>query len=126
MPEFAWEPLEFLEALGVVPEEEEYGISYRYVVTRPGLRLELSIWPMDPDVRVRIYSEAQVEPIAKFDLLNCPGARVVRDKRGLGIEFAGGTMFGGRYDHTGAAPYGMMLWLEPFVQLEPYPYAYQA
>jgi hypothetical protein len=34
MPQFSWEPLDFLEALEVVPIEEEYGISYRYLLAR--------------------------------------------------------------------------------------------
>jgi hypothetical protein len=45
MPELSWEPLEFLELLGVLPEEEEYGVSYHYVLARNDSRLELTLGP---------------------------------------------------------------------------------
>jgi hypothetical protein len=122
MPEFSWEPLDFLDVLGVAPEEGEYGISYRYVVVRTDLRLEISIWPLESDVTVEIFCAAQAQPIARFNMLSCPGARVVRDKEGVRIEFAGANLFTGRYDHTAAAPYGLRLWLDPFIQVDPYAY----
>jgi len=52
MPQFAWDPQEFLESLGVVPTEAEYGLSYHYQVERIGIRLELTVWPLNPDVSI--------------------------------------------------------------------------
>lgn len=122
MPELSWEPLEFLEILGVVPEEEEYGTSYHYVVTRPGLRLELTVWPLSAEVALTLYASEQVAPILNLKLLDCPGARVIQDKRGKFIEFAAANMFMGRYDNTVPAPYGFRLWVEPYLQVAPYAY----
>lgn len=121
MPEFAWEPLEFLEALGVVPEEED-GISYYYVVPRADLSLELTVWPMSADVALSLFAASQPEPIACLNLLNCPGARVVSDKRGKFIEFAGANLFVGRYDRTAPAPYGIRVWVDPYLQIVPFAY----
>jgi hypothetical protein len=123
MPEFAWEPVEFLEALGVVPEEEEHGTSYHYVVRRSDLRLELTVWPMSADVALSLFAASQPEPIASLRLLNCPGARVVSDKRGKFIEFVGANLFVGRYDRIAPAPYGFRVWVEPYLQVVPFAYS---
>lgn len=122
MPQFAWEPLEFMETLGVAPDEEEDGTSYHYVVMRADLRLELTVWPMSADVALSICSASQAEPLVKFNLLNCPGARIVSDKRSKFIEFAGANLFVGRYDPTAPAPYGFRVWVDPYLQVEPYAY----
>lgn len=123
MAKFSWEPLDFLDALGVIPEEEEYGASFHYVVVRAPIRLELTVWPLNADVAVSLYCLPQVEPVLNLTLLDCPGARLVNDKRGKFIEFAAGAnMFAGRYDFTAPAPYGFRLWVEPYVQVEPFAY----
>ncbi|WP_027467849.1 hypothetical protein [Deefgea rivuli] len=122
MPELLWNPVEFLEALNVVPTEGEYGTYYLYLVEQAGLRLELSVYPLDSDISVKIYAGQQAEPIINLQLLDCPAARVAQDKRGQYIEFAAANAFTGRYDETSAAPYGFRLWLNPYLQIEPYSY----
>ena len=122
MPQLAWEPVEFLDILGVAPSEAEYGLSFHYVVERSGLRLELSVWPLNSDVSIKIFSAHQAEPLIFLNLLGCPAARVLTDRRGRFIEFAGGNAFAGRYDTTTAASYGYRLWVEPYIQVEPYAY----
>ena len=123
MAELSWEPVEFLEVLGVVPQEGEYGTSFHYVVPHAYQRLELTVWPLNADVSFSIYVHDQVAPIFKINLLDCPGARVVQDKRGKFIEFAAANIFSGRFDNTVPAPYGFRLWLDPHLQVEPYAYS---
>jgi hypothetical protein len=122
MPEFQWDPVEFLNVLNVVPTESEHGLSYHYRVERPDVRLEVAVWPLNPDVSIKLYCSSQQEPLVNLQLLDCPAARVVQDKRGRYIEFAAANAFAGRYDATDAAPYGFRLWLEPILQVEPYAY----
>jgi hypothetical protein len=122
MPQPTWEPVDFLDFFGVIPIESEYGVSYQYLVERGGLRLELSVWPLDSDIFVKIYSSHQSEPLIALNLLDCPAARVLHDSRGRFIEFAGGNAFNGRYDTSTAAAYGFRLRVEPYIQVEPYSY----
>lgn len=122
MAEFVWEPLEFLDALGVAPEEAEDGISFHYKLTRGDLRLELTVWPLDGDVSLSLHSPSQTEPAVDLRLLDCPGARVVSEKRGKFIEFSGANLFSGRYDLKAAAPYGFRLWVDPYLQIVPFSY----
>jgi hypothetical protein len=117
MPEFSWEPLDFLDALGVVPVGEEFGISYSYSVDRKPLNLALTIWPLDGDVELAIRCEGMAEPVVLLNLLGSPGARVVHAKDGKFIEFAAAKLFAGRYDITRPAPYGFRLWLKPHLQV---------
>ena len=86
-------PLDVVDLLSVVPEEEEYGISFHYVVQRPNVRLELTLWPMDGDVAMSIYCATQTQPVIRLDLYGCPSARMVKDKRGQFIEFAAANPF---------------------------------
>lgn len=122
MPELAWDPLAFLDALGVAPVEDEEGICYQYKAHRQGVTLELKVWPLDGDVSIELTCERQVQPLLKVNLLGCPAARVLHEKRGQYIEFAAAKAFGSRYDETSAAPYGFRLWLDPFIQVEPFTY----
>jgi hypothetical protein len=122
MPEFSWEPLDFLDALGVVPVEEEYGISYSYSVERLPLSLALTIWPMAGDVELAIRCKGVTEPVVFFNLLNSAGARVATGKDGKFIKFAAANLFAGRYDITRPAPYGYRLRLVPNWQVTTFSY----
>jgi hypothetical protein len=122
MPQFSWEPLDFLEALEVVPAEEEYGISYRYLLTRAPISLDLTIWPLTGDVELLLACEGVKEPLVRLNLLESPGARVVKGKQGTFIEFAAAKLFEGRYDSGDAPPYGFRLQVQPFIQVTPFSY----
>ncbi|WP_071763209.1 hypothetical protein [Burkholderia ubonensis] len=122
MPNFSWEPLDFLEALEVVPIEEEYGISYRYLVSRAPLFLSLTIWPLDCDIELLLKNEGIAEPFVRLNLLDCPGARVVRDNQRTYIEFSTARLFGGRYDHAHTPPYGFQLQIKPFIEISTFSY----
>jgi hypothetical protein len=122
MPEFSWEPLDFLDALGVIPIEEEDGISYSYQVDRSPLTVSLMIWPLAGDVELAVRCAGVSTPIVLLNLLNSPGARVVSAKDGKFIEFAAANMFSGRYDNTRPAPYGFRLWVEPELKVTTFSY----
>jgi len=119
---FSWEPLDFLEALEVAPVEEEYGVSYRYLLSRGPIRLDLAIWPMSGDVLLFLFCEGAAEPLVHLNLLESPGARVVRDHRGTSIEFSAALLFEGRYNHGDAPPYGFRLQVQPFIQVTTFSY----
>lgn len=122
MPDFSWDPYDFLDILGVLPVEEEYGVAYRYEVDRRPLSLALTIWPFDGDVELAIRCEGVSEPVVHLNLLDCPGARVIAEKRGKYIEFAAAKLFAGRYDNARPAPYGFRLRIEPSLQVTTFSY----
>ncbi|VWC51946.1 hypothetical protein [Burkholderia lata] len=122
MPNFSWEPLDFLEALEVVPVVGEYGIYYQYLVSRAPLSLSLTIWPLDSDVEILFKNEGAAEPFVRLNLLDCPGARVIRDDRRTYIEFSAARVFGGRFDHAHTPPYGFQLQIQPFIQMSTFSY----
>lgn len=76
MSNFVWEPLDFLDALGVRPAEEEYGMAYHYTMERTPLRLELTIRPLDGDGDLAILCNGSNTPVVLFSLLDSHGARV--------------------------------------------------
>ncbi len=122
MPALAWNPVDVLDILEVVPIEGEYGTSYVYQVDRHGIRLEFAVYPLEGDISVKIYCDQQSEPVINLQLLECQALRVVQDKRGQYIELAGPKAFSGRYDESSAAPYGFRLWAQPYLQVEPFSY----
>ena len=122
LPELAWNPVDFLQVLEVVPEEGEYGTAYHYDLERRGIRLQLSVFPLDRDVFIKMFCGQQEAPVVNLRLIDVPAARVVDEKLGQYIEFAGAKAFAGRYDETSAPAYGFRLWVVPFVQIEPFAY----
>lgn len=122
MPQLVWQPSEFLEALGVAPEVEQYETSHKYVVSQPPVTLEITLWQYDGDVQLHLFVSPLEEPVVRYSMLECPGARVVSDKRGQFIEFAASNTFTGRYDGYSVIPYGLRLWVEPQICLEPFVY----
>jgi hypothetical protein len=122
MPELSWDETEILNFLGVVPEVEEYGVSYHYTLLQSPHRLELTIWPMRSDIYVSLYSEGSEQPLVDLKLLACSGVRAVRDKRGSFAEFGAGNIFSGRYDRLSPMPYGFRLWVLPHFRIQPFAY----
>jgi len=122
MSKFSWEPLDFLEALEVLPIEEEHGISYRYLLTRAPITLDLTIWPLTGDVTLLLACEGVQEPLVSLDLLESPGARVVRRAQSTYIEFAAATLFERRYDYRDTPPYGFRLQVQPSIKVTPFSY----
>jgi hypothetical protein len=122
MPQLVWEPLDFLSALGVVPEVGEYGTSHKYVVSQPPIRLEITVWQYDGDVQLHLHVAPFEHPVVRYSMLGCPGVRVIDDKRGQFLEFAATNTFTGRYDGYSVIPYGLRVWVRPQVCLEPFVY----
>jgi hypothetical protein len=121
MPEFLWDPVDFLDVFGVAPIEHEDGCN-EYKMPRQGVNLSVSIWPLDGDVFIKLTCDNQSPPLLEVSLLSCQAARVLQDKRGQYTEFASAKAFTGRYDETFIAPHGFRLWVNPFVQVEPFFY----
>jgi len=123
MPLLTWDPFDLIAVLGVFPSEGESGTSHRYVIEQGTVRLKLTIWKYESDVEIHVSEASLPNPIIKYTMLGCPGIRVVDDKRGKFLEFAASNTFTGRYDGYSVIPYGLRLWVEPQILLEPFTYA---
>lgn len=123
MPLLTWDPFDLIAVLGVFPSEGESGTSHRYVIEQGTVRLKLTIWQYESDVEIHVSEASLPNPIIKYTMLGCPGIRVVDDKRGKFLEFAASNTFTGRYDGYSVIPYGLRLWVEPQILLEPFTYA---
>ena len=120
MRELVWNPTEFLGYLEVEPSIGEYE-EYHYVVSQPPLRLEFSIYPYDGDVYISVFCAPHERAIVDVVIRQCPGARIVNDKRGSFIEFAAADCFTNRYDGESAIPYGVRLFVRPQLRVELFP-----
>lgn len=123
MPALIWDPYDLFHVLGVIPTEEDLGISHRYIVEQGSVRLQLTIWQFDADVEIQLWATPLPNPIVRYAMLGCPGIRVVDDKRGRFLEFAAADTFTGRYDGYSVIPYGLRLWVTPQIFLEPFTYS---
>jgi hypothetical protein len=99
MPELQWDELDFLECLGVVPEEGEYGTSYAYKLERNGLRLELSLWPFESMAGFSLYRETDALALFTFALAVRGNIRRVNDKRGDYLEFTNCIVVADRFSY---------------------------
>jgi hypothetical protein len=122
MPQLVWEPVDVLSVLGVVPTVGDCETSHQFVVEQPGVKLKITIWQYDSDVEILLWAGSLIEPVMKCSLLECPGVRAVEDKRGAFLEFAAANTYTGRYDGYSPMPYGLRLWTQPQIVLEPFVY----
>ncbi len=122
MPQLVWDPVDVLSVLEVVPDIAEYETSHRYVVEQAGVKLQVTIWHYDSDVEILLWAGSLPAPVLRYNLLGCPGIRLVEDKRGSFLEFAAANSFTGRYDGYSPMPYGLRLWIKPQILLEPFVY----
>jgi hypothetical protein len=122
MPQLAWEPVDVLSAISVVPTVGENGEFHRYVIEQAEVRLQLTIWQYDSDIEILLWVNSLPNPVVRYSLLECPGVRLVEDKRGCFLEFAAANSFTGRYDGYSPMPYGLRLWAQPQILIEPFMY----
>jgi len=113
-----WGPTDFLECLGVLPTEEEHGISHSYSLAKDGMRLELSVYQYDGDIYLTLWRDGVESPVVDVRLFKCDAARWVHDQRGNYLEFGAGRLFGGRFDGDSVIPYGIRLRVEPSIGIE--------
>jgi len=123
MPPLIWDPFDLFNVLGVIPFEGELGTSHRYIVEQGSIRLQLTVWQYESDVEIQLWAASLPNPIIRYAMLGCPGIRVVDDKRGRFLEFAASNSFTGRYDGYSVIPYGLRLWIDPQIFLEPFTYS---
>lgn len=120
MPQLVWEPLDFLNVLGVLPEVAEYETTHKYVIVQSPMRLEITLWQYDGDVEINLFVVPFEGAVVRYSMLGCPGVRAASHKRGQYLEFAATNTFTGRYDGYSVIPYGLRVWVEPHVYLEPF------
>ena len=115
--QFGWDQTDILEYLEVVPEIDEYGVEYRYVVEQPPLRLVLFVL-LSSTVYITISCDGVDVSIIDVEIRDCSGARVVNNERGNYIEFAAGNLFSKKYDGASVIPYGLRLYVRPSIRAE--------
>ena len=120
MPQFTWDPVDVMSVLGVAPDVGEYETSHRYTIAQPPMRLQLTLWQYDADAEILLFVDGFEHPVVRYSLKGTPGLRAVNDKRGHFLEFAAANTFTGRYDGYSVIPYGLRLWIEPQIRLEPF------
>lgn len=104
----------------MAPEVGEYETSHKYVISQPPLRLEITLRQYDGDVQLELFVTPFDGPVMRYSMLSCPGVRAGSEKRGQFLEFAATNTFTGRYNGYSVIPYGLRVWVEPHVLLEPF------
>ena len=112
-----WNETDFLECLEAIPEMGEHGIWHKYEIKKDGLVLALTIHQYDGDVEIDLYREGVDRRIFAVKIIDCPGVRYVKDKRGDFLEFAQAKCFGSRYDGESPIPYGFRVSVNPSIRL---------
>ena len=114
-----WNEYDFVECLGVLPEVGEDGIEHFYKIEKDGLRLEITVFQYDGDIYIELFRDGIEFSIFYMRMIDCPGARYVRDKGGADyLEFAAAKSFGNRYDGESVIPFGVRLSVDPHIRIE--------
>jgi len=113
-----WNPYEFIECLGVLPETDEDETYHSFEVKKDGLRLHLSVFQYACDIYVDLYREGIDAPAFSAKLLECEGARYISDRDGERLEFAPAKSFVNRYDGESLISYGVRVAVNPHIKVE--------
>ena len=114
-----WNDYDFVECLGVLPKIGDYETSHFYKVEKNGLRLEITLFQYDGDIYIELFQENFEYSIFQMRMLNCPGARYVKNKDGTEyLELAATKSFGNRYDGKSIIEFGVRLAVNPNIRIE--------
>jgi hypothetical protein len=111
-----FEEHEFVEFFGIVSPLDEDACSYTYTLSRDGLRLEFTIFPLDGGVYTSIYRDGIAEPIITSRLDGCTHSRFVLRGSQHCLEI-------GNPEHPTSEPsvtlvWGLRLFVEPHFRVE--------
>ena len=111
-----FEEHEFVEFFGSVGEWNEDACSYSYTVTRDGLRLLFTMFPLDGGVYTSLYRDGIAEPIFRSRLSDCTQSRFV--SRGSLHCLEIGRPERPTSETTAPVTWGLRLFIEPHFTLE--------
>ena len=115
-----WNETDVLTVLEVVPEIEADQLSHIYSTSKNGIKLEITIFQYDGDVRFELTNETNGSSIFTMQIMDCDGVLRKIDKTGEYLEFAPAKCFGGRYDGVTSIPYGVRVSVHPDIQVSLY------
>ena len=114
-----WNPYDFIEYLGTVPEIEEYETSHSFKVEKDDLLLIITVFQYAGDVYIDLSRKGRETSIFQARMTDCPGVRWVKNKTKPDyLEFAAAKVFGNRYDGESVIPMGIRIWVEPEIRIE--------
>ena len=87
MPALDWDPQDFMECLGAVPEIGDDDPSYHYAVTQAGITLELLLWPHESVLFLSLRPENQKKELISFTVVVRGPVRYRKEKWGEYLIF---------------------------------------
>ena len=81
-----WDKTDFIECLEVVPEDMEsdyHGSFSIFRIEKKGIKLELTVFPFEEDVRFRLIRVEKEEPIFEYQIMSCKSAKYEKSKDGV-------------------------------------------
>jgi len=107
---------EFVEFFGIVGEWNEDACSYSYTLSRDGLRLLFTMFPLDGGVHTSVYRDGIVEPIVRSRLHGCTHSRFVLRGSQHCLEI--GRPERPTFEASVALVWGLRLFVEPHFTVE--------
>ena len=111
-----FEEHEFVEFFGVISPLDEDACSYSYSSQRDGLRMLLTVFPLDGGVYTSLYRDGIAEPVAISRLQGCTHLRFVL--RGAYPSLEVGRPERPTSEATAPIVWGLRLFLEPHFRIE--------
>lgn len=115
-----WDETDVLTVLEVIPEQDTDGIWHQYCVEKDNIKLVVTIYQYDGDVRFELFNSANNSNIFRMQLIDCNGVLRKKDNTGEYLQFAPSNCFGSRYDAETTIPFGVRVSVNPSIKVSLY------
>ncbi|MBM7841590.1 hypothetical protein [Herpetosiphon giganteus] len=78
MPDLKWDVIDLIDALEVLPEEDDYQTHYRFSFERLGLTGTLDLWPLEATALVELQQTDSTNQIITFGLYIRQSIQLIR------------------------------------------------
>ncbi|WP_110513854.1 hypothetical protein [Herpetosiphon llansteffanensis] len=124
MSDLKWDVIDLIDALEVLPEEDDYQTHYRFTFERLGLTAMLDLWPLEATALIELQQTDSANQIIKFGLYIRQSIRLIRQGKNSLLCFHDCMMTSRRfwmYDSAGGLS-TTQLWEKPlncYLQAKP-------
>ncbi len=87
MPDLKWDVIDLIEALEVLPEEDDYQTHYRFSFERLGLTGTLDLWPLEATALIELQQTDSANQIITFGLYIRQSIQLIRQGKNFLLCF---------------------------------------
>lgn len=99
MSQLKWDKTDFIECLEVIPEVEDYDVSYTYNIVKSGIHLTLKVWHLESIIELSLKNAADENTITSFSILIRGEAEYIKSKETEFLLFRNSLVLPSRFSY---------------------------